>query len=172
LFASKQAIPLPVWGWHALPSLFHFSKLAALLTHCLKPKAEDLSDPAFLQTHVQLTLDVALAGAAVLALHEEQSRNAMRKTPNGLAVMRVENANTAAWFRWENPEATWGSGAPPSPPDVILSFDTHKTALGVLQNQIDIIAAAGLQRVKLQGSIPLADAMTLVMDRLPLYLDV
>ena len=66
---------------------------------------------------------------------------------------------------------TGGPGpAPGGAPDVVITFTDRATADAALLGTLDPNAAVGLGKVDVRGLVPLADGLSVAMDRVEYYL--
>jgi hypothetical protein len=67
---------------------------------------------------------------------------------------------------------TSGEGTIPNglAPDVVITFCDRATGDAAMLGRLDPNAAVGLGKVDVRGLIPLADGLSLVMDRVETYL--
>lgn len=169
---TGPSVPLPIWGFHLLPKLGTFQKLTTRLEQILKPEPTDLDDARFRETHLTLLLGSLIpAAVAILANLEHESRHALHPFPNAMAQFMVEDGKISSWIRSEKGVFTHGTGTPETKPDVLLHFRDMDTALAAVQNRLDNLAALGSGELIVEGLIPFADSLSLVMDRVSSYLD-
>jgi hypothetical protein len=74
------------------------------------------------------------------------------------------------WFEHGAAACPAGWGEPPRRPDVRITFGDVDIAFSALREEIDTLAAVGGGQIKVEGLVPLADGLNLVMQRLGLYL--
>lgn len=164
-------LPIPIKGSTRFSDIKVFKALSAQLESTLRPTGDQLKDPDFHNLHVGMQLGIALRAAIELATHEKVSRNIMRHTPEGLAYFHVgDEKGYGAWIRWNRGRLEAAKGEPPSPPDVTVEFADAETALKAVGNQIDVMAAIGLNQIRIKGLVPLADSLGYIFERIPLYI--
>ena len=57
-------------------------------------------------------------------------------------------------------------------PDVKISFKNAEVAYLALSEKLDPMASVGLQEIKAEGLLPLADGLSFIIERIPRYLSV
>ena len=172
---KKWALPVVAWGlWH-IGILIGFSALAERLQHILEGAPEILASDEGRRLFTRLTLITAGLGLKPLAEYDAPARELLAHLPPGLASFTIEGEPEATvWFdnRPALPNKTdAGWGVPPRRPDVAIRFADREIAYGALRDEIDTMAAVGLRQIVVDGLVPLADGLNLVMERLRAYLE-
>ena len=169
---TAAAIPLPVWGaWH-IGLLVGFSKVAERLEAVLEGEGDVLTTPAGRRAHARLTLIAAGLGLRPLAEYDAGAQADLKAIPSGLAEFSIGGEeNAAVWF--DNRPGNWtaGWGQPPRKPDVRVRFANIDVAYSALRDEADTYSEVGLGRITVDGLVPLADGLNLVMERLRDYLE-
>ena len=100
------------------------------------------------------------------------TRHTLSHTPDGTAEIRApELGGLTGWARWSRGSMTGGPGpAPGGAPDVVITFTDRATTDAALLGYLDPNAAVGLGRVDVRGLVPLADGLSVAMDRVEHYL--
>ena len=170
-FLNQKALPpLPVAGFWRIAKVRPFTALTKLLDQALQPSPEALSEPAFRQLHLRLLFKVLLGAIPVIGSQDGPSRHSLSHTPPGLAEIRAPALEVGGWADWTGSRLTSGAGSPPRAPDVIITFCDSETTDAALLGKLDPNAAVGLGKVDVRGLVPLADGLSLVMDRVEGYL--
>jgi hypothetical protein len=171
-FSGNQwAVPLPVWGGWRFHLLARFSKLAERLEAVLDGVSNVIDTKAGRRLHARLSLIAAGLGLEPLAEGDEAARRMLRSLPQGLASFNIEGEQRATvWFEHGAAGCPAGWGEPPRRPDVRITFGDVDTAYGALREEIDTLAAVGGGQIRVEGLVPLADGLNLVMQRLRPYL--
>lgn len=165
------AVPLPVWGGWRIELLMRFSKLAQLLDAVLNGKATVLATAAGRRLHARLSLIVAVLGLRSLAEGDQAAQQTLRSLPRGLAAFSIEGEQGATiWFDHGSLDYAAGWGEPPRRPDVRITFADMNVAYSAMRDEIDTLAAVGRGQIKVEGLVPLADGLNVVMERLRVYL--
>jgi hypothetical protein len=172
-FAGKNwPPPFLLRGFWRVGKLAAFSKLAARLQDVLEGKPAVIADPAGRILFTRLNLMLGGLGLKVLAEHDPASRAAFASLPRGLAAFAVAGLEGAtAWFDNNPGEYEAGWGVPPRHPDVIIRFADPEIAFSALRDECDTLAEVGLGGIQVDGLVPLADGVDLVMARLRDYLE-
>jgi|GEM_PF-5350916 len=168
---SGIAIPIPVGGWQVLPKVSLFQQMTDRLEAVLQPEASDLSDEAFLRNHVFCSLHLAVHALPAMLELDPTGQSVLSSTSKGIAVFKYHPESYPSFWldlRGERPIA--GTGNPPADPLVTLNFCNDQTAVQAMANQLDGLAALGRGDLVLEGFVPLADSLDLVMARIQPYL--
>lgn len=172
MFENKGvALPLPVGNPLHMPRLMEFKKLADLLQQYLRPSTPDLDDEAFLRNHATMLLGLMTRACAVLTTSEEESHHLMQEGPRGTALFCIKELEPCRWIRWNGSKCSSGNGEPDDEPDVRITFRNPQILFLASQQQLDPLATVGKGDVTVEGLVPLADTLSLVMDRISLYLE-
>jgi hypothetical protein len=167
----KWAVPLPVWGGWRVALLARFSQVAKLLEAVLNGDAAVLATAAGRGRHARLSLIAAVLALRPLAEGDAVARHTLRSLPMGLAAFNIEGEHGASlWFDHRADGCAAGWGEPPRRPEVCVTFANMQVAYGAMRDEIDTMAAVGCGEIKVEGLIPLADGLNVVMERLRVYL--
>jgi hypothetical protein len=168
---AKWALPLPVWGGWRIGLLNRFAKLAARLEAVLNGHAEVLATAEGRRLYARLSLIAAGLGLAPLAAGDAEAIRTLRTLPPGLAAFRIEGEpNSTVWFDFGAGKRTSGWSDPPRRPDVSIVFGNLPLAYAAMRDEVDTMAAIGAGDMRIDGLIPLADGLNVVMERLRVYL--
>ena len=80
-----------------------------------------------------------------------------------LALFRMEDEDLS-WIACDQHRYLAGQGAPPRAPDLIVSFRCADTVIGITDGQLDKLFAVGRGDIEVQGLIPLAERLDVLMD--------
>jgi hypothetical protein len=171
-FSGKTwALPIPLWGGWRAGLLARFAKLAQRLEAVLDGHASVLESTAGRRLHARLSLITAGLGLHPLAQADEAARSLLLHLPPGLASFRIEGESRATvWFDHDRRDNVAGWCEPPRLPEVCIVFDGVETAFAALREEIDTLAAVGRGQIRVEGLVPLADGLNIVMQRLRVYL--
>jgi hypothetical protein len=170
-FLNQKALPpLPIAGFWRLAKVRTFTKLTKLLDQALQPAPGALDNPAFRELHLRLLFKVLLGAIPVIGSHDPPSRHSLSHTPPGLAEIRAPALDLVGWADWADGRLVSGTGPAPRAPDVVITFCDLQTTDAALLGKLDPNAAVGLGQVDVSGLVPLADGLSLVMDRVEGYL--
>ncbi len=166
----KTPPPLPLRGLLKPKRLQLFDRLTKILGERLRNRpAADASDKD-LSNYVTLSLRVAGASLGVVAAEDPLARKWMSAWPNGMAQFFGPNLEPLAWLSCQGTEVKTGMGAAPSSPDVKVRFRTWNIAADAVDGVLENSTAVALGDVIVDGLLPLADKLGLVMERIPHYL--
>jgi hypothetical protein len=170
-FLKQKAMPpLPIAGFWRLGKVKTFTALTERLDEALQPKPEALRDPAFETLHLTLLFRVLIGSIPIVGNGDGPSRHGLGHTPAGIAEIRAPALGVSGWVSWDGAQVASGMGASVTPPDVIITFINRETAAAALLGRLDPNAAVALGNVEVRGLVPLADGLSLVMDRAEFYL--
>ena len=172
-FLNQSALPpLPTGGFWRILNVRPFVALTKLLDRYLQPTPEALLDEPFRRVHLRLLFRVLIHAVPAVAELDPVARHSLSHTPPGQVELRVPSLGLVGWMRWAHGRMTSAPGPSPagSPPDAIITFTDLPTADDALLGRLDPNAAVGLGRVDVRGLVPLADGMSVVMDRVEGYI--
>jgi hypothetical protein len=168
---AKWALPLPIWGGWRVGLLNRFAKLAARLDAVLNGQPQVLASAEGRRLYARLSLIAAGLGLAPLAQGDPDAIHMLQTLPQGLAAFRIEGEpNSTVWFDRRSGKAVAGWGDPPRRPDVSIVFGNIDLAYAAMRDEADTMAAIGAGDMTIEGLIPLADGLNVVMERLRIYL--
>ncbi len=162
--------PLPVRGWWRMTRLAPFLGLTKVLDATLQPDEAALGDVEFRRRHLLLSFEVALRAVPIVAREDAGARRALAHTPPGLLVIRIPGIPFVASVLWENGALTSSLGEPEREADATVTVRDEETARLLLASAIDPQVALGLGRVRVDGLIPLADGLDVLLHRVDSYL--
>ena len=173
-FLNRRALPpLPTAGFWNVARVGPFTKLAKLLDGVLQPAPDVLvRDAALREIHLRLLFRVLLGAIPVLAEGDPVARHTLSHTPDGTAEIRAPGMDLVGWTKWSRGRMSGGLGTLPGGgiPDVAITFVDRSTVEAALLGTLDPNAAVGHGKVVVQGLVPLADSLGVVMDRVERYL--
>lgn len=168
---AAWAVPLPIWGGWRIGLLARFAKLAERLEAVLDGHAEVLASTEGRRLHARLSLIAAGLGLAPLAAGDGEAVELLKSLPPGLAAFRIEGEpNSTVWFDCAAGRRVSGWSEPPRRPDVRIVFGSMDLAYAAMRDEADTMAAIGAGELKIDGLIPLADGLNVIMERLRIYL--
>lgn len=168
---AKWALPLPIWGGWRIELLNRFAKLAARLEAVLNGHPQVLASAEGRRLYARLSLIAAGLGLAPLAAGDAEAIRTLKTLPPGLAAFRIEGEpNSTVWFDFGADKHASGWSEPPRRPDVSIVFGSLGLAYAAMRDEADTMAAIGTGEMTIDGLIPLADGLNVVMERLRIYL--
>lgn len=166
---KKWALPILAWGGWRIAVLIRFSKLAAVLEKTLNGETEVLSSPEGQRRHARLSLIAAGLGLASLSAGDALAVSVLGGLPKGLAQFVIlGEPKGSVWFDHGQNVAAWGD--PPRTPSVRIVFKDIRVAYLAIRDEADTMAMTGSGDIRVEGLIPLADGLNVVMERLRSYL--
>ncbi len=171
-FLNQAAFPpLPTGGFWRILGVQTFIKLTRQLDRVLQAPPDALADEPFRLLHLRLLFRVLIGAVPIVAETDPVSRHTLSHTPEGTVELRVPALDLTGHMRWTRGRMTSALGpAPGATPDAVITFVDLPTADDALLGRLDPNAAVGLGRVDVRGLIPLADGMSVVMDRVEGYI--
>ncbi len=171
IFIERGAFPpLPVRGWAQLIKLRPFLRLTKVLEETLQPADAALADPDVRRRHLIISFQVALRAVQIVAREDPLALRTLANTPPGVLVIRIPSLPFAASIVWENGELTSSPGEPSRAADATVTICDDETARLLLAGAIDPQVALGTGRVRVDGLIPLADGLDVLLHRVDAYL--
>ncbi len=151
--ASRPALTLPVAGWRHLPQVRRFSAAGARLETLLNTRAE-----SHLALHAWGNLLVGIRATTTwLRLHSADRA----RLPSGTIVFACPAF--PAPLHIDLAALTAGTGEPASPVTARITFADLPTLLAELDHSLDAPAALGLGTLRIEGHLPLAENLGLLM---------
>ncbi len=172
-FLNQGALPpLPTGGFWRILGVQTFVKLTKQLDRVLQATPAALADEPFRLLHLRLLFRVLIGAVPIVAETDAVSRHTLSHTPPGTVELRVPALGLVGHMRWAHGRLTSALGPAPADaaPDAVITFVDLPTADDALLGRLDPNAAVGLGRVDVRGLIPLADGMSVVMDRVEGYI--
>jgi hypothetical protein len=165
--------PLITGGFGNLMLLKSLRPLVGLLKQHLRGPDAGNNDPELWRIHAQLLLGVVLRSVKEIGMEDPEARMILDQTPGGLIELRIGALPGYSWICWQKDCRLIETGEAPAPssPDVVITFRDQWIAAAALRPGFDAAAAVGRGDVAVQGLLPLAEGLGLVMERVPLYLE-
>jgi putative sterol carrier protein len=164
-----KANPIPLKGFTKLGFLQkEFTSITEKLEYYLKPELIENPDEEYLKLNTRFTLTVAAFAIPVLAKHDPKAKMTASHLPSGIIQMQVLDGPSVN-LKIENGEIEATKGVAKNP-DAIMEMKDYETANDFLNGKSDPFTAIALGDVKIKGITPLLDGLSLILDRIPLYL--
>jgi len=161
------SLPIPRLSPFHIPKLLTFSKLSAQLKAILESTRELSTAQKLL--HFRLALRIALAAATVLIDHEAFSNSLLGEAQDWAVRFRLEDTDLDLWIGRRKGCLTWRENFS-APAVAELHFSSIDMAHRSLQGTLDNMAAMNEGGLRLKGYLPVAERLSLVLERVPLYL--
>ncbi|SHJ19567.1 hypothetical protein SAMN02745216_01178 [Desulfatibacillum alkenivorans DSM 16219] len=166
-----KAQPIPLKGFTKLGFLSkEFSKLTDRMEYYLKPSEESLSNPDFVSLNTLMTMHTAGRAVVELAVNDPVASHVSKGMMDGSLLMKVLPDGPAITLNFKNGKAGFQKGETASPMACMLLKDMD-TANKLLNQKLDAFSAIAGGEVIIKGQTPMMDAMDLILDRIPHYLD-
>jgi hypothetical protein len=171
VFQQRLSLPpLPVRGLLQLLRLRPFLGLTKILDATLQPPESALADDEFRRRHLLVSFQVALRAVPIVAREDPLAIRALATTPVGLLEIRIPDLDFVAWIEWRNEILRSEIGRPAVAADAVVTVRDEETARLLVVGQLDPQVALGLGRVRVDGLIPLADGLDVLLHRVDAYL--
>ena len=166
---AGAAQPIPIAGLGGIRFLAKvFTPLTEMLGRYLKPSAADLSDEAFAERSILLTLDVAAHAIAVVGNEDRSGQFSAKHMPDGDLDLRVGDDIR---YRIEIKDHHVRIDDDLSgPPRATLRFADLAVAGGILGGTESALVCVADGRITMAGYIPLVDNTNRILDRVGAYL--
>lgn len=169
MFDNKGA-PIPLKGFTRLPFLAtKFSKLTKRLEYFLKPTDTLLADPNYRALNTLFTLNTSVFAAAELSNHEDFSRASVAGLKKGEVLMKVLPEGPSARISFDNGAIAARKGDSKDA-TAFMYMRNVDVANAFLNQKTDAFSAIAKGDVAIWGQMPFLDALSRVLDRIPLYL--
>lgn len=167
---ANAAPPVPLKGFSKLYFLAtKFGKLTKRLEYFLKPTDELLKDPEYLALNTRMTLNTAAFAAAQIAAFDPVGKKCLLGMGKGTVLMKVLPDGPAAHLVVSDGGVGARKGDVDNPTARMLMKDLG-VANAFLNQKMDAFSAIASEDVAIKGQIPLLDNLSLILDRIPLYL--
>lgn len=162
--------PIPLKGFTKLPFLAkEFAQLSARLEYFLKPTDELLAKADYLAMNTRLTMNTAAFAVAELGRLDPIGKLAVGHIRNGAVLMKILPEGPAVHLVFDNGRIEPGRGEIDKPM-ACMFMQNVQVANAFLNGKMDAFSAIAAGQVMIKGQTPMLDAMSLVLDRIPLYL--
>ncbi|MDM8516123.1 hypothetical protein QUF76_07985 [Desulfobacterales bacterium HSG16] len=165
-----KASPVPVKGFTKLRFLTkEFSVLTEKLEYYLKPNADLLADPKWVALNTRMTLTTAVWSipelaeldpvANILSSHMGKGSISLGILPDGPKVNLTVNKDSIVPAKGEI-----------KAPAAAMTMKDMTVANDFLNGRLDAFTAIATGDVSIRGQIPMVDTLSLMLDRIALYL--
>ena len=143
-----------------------------VLLQCIEKQLLPPKDVNSLMLHLRLLIGIAFRAVPFLANHELETKSLLQETPVGLLQFKVIHTDISGWIDWNGKTLTalTSHNPPPQLPDAIITFNDPWTAYHTFHETLDTQAAIGLHQLRIEGHLPLAEKMSMLLERISLYL--
>ena len=166
-----KANPIPLKGFTRLGFLSkEFPKATDRLEHFLKPTPERLADAGYLALNTQMTLNTAAFCVPHLARLDPLARTIAHHIQDGTVLIKVLPDGPAASIRFAGGHIEAQKSEPQTPMAVLFLKDIG-VANDFFNGKLDLFTAVAMGDVIIKGQTPMLDALGLILDRIPAYLN-
>lgn len=170
MFEGKSQ-PIPLKGFTRLGFLAkEFSKLTDRMEYFLKPTDELLKDPDYLKLNTMMTMHTAGRAVAELAANDHVGKLIASSIMDGSVLMKILPDGPAVTINFKKGRANMKKGEIKTPTACML-MKNLKIANGILNQKIDAFTAIASGDMMIKGQTPMLDAMDLILERIPHYLE-
>lgn len=164
-----KANPIPLKGFTKLGFLQNeFTTITEKLEFYLKPELLEDPDENYLKLNTRFTLTVAAFALPVIAKYDSKARITSSHLPPGEIQMKVLPDGPSVNIKVKNGviEAFKGDA---QNPDAIMAMKDFNTANDFLNGKSDPFTAIASGDVTIKGITPMLDGLSLILDRIPMY---
>lgn len=165
-----KANPLPLKGISKIGFLTkEFPKLTDRLAYYLKPGDDQLKDETFLKINTIMLMNTAAYAIPEIAELDSTGRIIASKMPDGIIEMKIlpDFHSVNITFSGKNISAAKGKTGRPS---AVMAMKNVRVANAFLNGKTDPFTAIATGDVVIMGIIPMLDATSLLLDRIPEYI--
>lgn len=163
--------PIPLKGFTKLPFLSgDFTKLTDKLEYYLKPTDALLEDKTYLAINTRMTLNTAAFAIKEIGTLDPTGKLACAHIRNGIVLLKILPDGPAANIHFNNGNIEPGKGEIPKPMACML-MKNMEIANAFLNSKIDPFTAIASGDVMIKGQTAMLDSLSLVLDRIPYYLE-
>lgn len=165
-----KGVPIPLKGFNRLGFLSkEFAVVTKRLEYFLKPTDALLADQDYLAMNTRLSLNTAAYAVREIGLHDDIGKLVAKRVPEGAVVMKILPDGPAVHIRFKDGDIEAAGGETDHPKALMLMRDMA-VANAFINNKIDSFSAIASGAVSIRGQIPMLDALSLMLDRIPIYL--
>ncbi|MFH1982493.1 MAG: hypothetical protein ABIL58_11665 [Pseudomonadota bacterium] len=165
-----KAPPVPLRG------LFHirfltgdFQRLSDRLEYYLKPTEERMADAAYRELNTRMSLNSAAFSVREIALGDPIGRLNAAHMPPGAVVLNILPDGPSVHIRFTVDDIIVEKTGTDNPM-ARLEMKDMTVASDFLNGKLDSFAAIAAGEVAIRGQIPMLDALSNILDRIPHYL--
>lgn len=169
MFKGGFVLPI-IWKgfWHIV-IIKNFINLTKRLEYYLRPNEALLKDKKNFKFIVKLMLYTAVYGIKEVGEKDPSLKNLVEHTAQGTLEIKILPDGPAAHITLKDGEFYPAKGTAQNP-DIIMEFRNHQVAYDLFQGKLDAMAALGSCDVVMRGFLPMADNISVIMDKIGGYL--
>jgi len=162
--------PIPLKGFTKIPFLTgDFAKLTDRLEYYLKPTEDRLKEKAYLELNTRFTLNTAAFALREIGELDPVGKQVASHIPDGAVLMKILPDGPAVNISFQDGQIEPGIGETSRPMACMFMKDVQ-VANDFLNAKIDAFTAIASGDVTIKGQIPMLDSLSLILDRIPMYL--
>ncbi len=162
--------PIPLKGFTKIPFLTgDFTKLTDRLEYYLRPTEERLKEKAYLELNTRFTLNTAAFALREIGELDPVGKQVASHIPDGTVLMKILPDGPAVTILFQDGQIEPGMGEM-NRPMACMFMKNVQVANDFLNAKIDAFTAIASGDVTIKGQIPMLDALSLILDRIPIYL--
>ena len=167
---EEDASPIPLKGFTKLGFLTKdFPKVTDKLEYYLKPTDELLQDEKYMELNTRFTINTAAFAIREIGLYDPTGKNISSHIMDGTILMQIEPEGPKVNITFEKGDIIPEKGNKENPM-AALSFKNLKIASDFLLGKSDTFTEVATGNVSIRGRAGMLDAVSLILDRIPLYL--
>jgi hypothetical protein len=167
---NGKGSPIPLKGFTRLGFLRkEFTRVTERLEYYLKPTDELLLDDAYLELNTRLTLSTAAFAIREIALLDPIGKLAASSVRNGSVNFKILPDGPCVCVDFHDGDIEPGKGEAEKPM-AVMSMRNVRVANDFLNGRTENFTAIASGDVMIRGRIPMLESITLILDRIPLYL--
>lgn len=174
MFEGKKVVP-PFWGIWKISLLKKFTELTKKIEYYLKADEEFLKNKENLKFNLTLKLNTLLWGIKTVAEKDSENfkikraLNVISRYPDSIFQLEILEGGPSAHIVISDGKFTPYKGKHPSP-TAILQVKDMETARKMFDDEIDFMVALGTGDLRIIGLIPVAEAVSIIMEEMSKHL--
>lgn len=165
-----KGFPIPTKGFTKIPFLNkEFQKLTQTLEYYLKPTNDLLQDKTYCELNTRFTLNTAAYAIPEIGELDRVGQHAVAHIQTGDILMKILPDGPAITLRCQN-GAIKPLAKETNRPMACLYMKNVQVANDFLNAKTDAFTAIASGDVMIKGQTPMLDSLSLVLDRIPVYL--
>jgi len=162
--------PIPLKGFTKISFLTgDFTTLTDKLEYYLRPTEDLLKEKAYLELNTRFTLNTAAFALREIGELDPVGKQVAAHIPDGAVLMKILPDGPAVNILFQDGQIEPGIGETSDPMACMFMKDVQM-ANDFLNAKIDAFTAIASGDVTIKGQIPMLDSLSLILDRIPMYL--
>lgn len=165
-----KANPVPLKGFTKLGFLTReFPKLTDRLAYYLKPDDELLKNQDYLKINTRMMMNTAAFAIPEIAALDSTGKIIASRMPEGTVELKILPDFHSVFISFSRGKITAAKGGAVKP-SAVMSMKNVQIANAFLNGKTDPFTAIATGDVQIKGIIPMLDALSLLLDRIPEYI--